>query len=102
MPSSSDLPTGTVTFLFTDVESSTQLLTAHPIAYRAAIRRHHDLLTSAIETHGGVVFETVGDAVYAAFAHPPDAVAAAVAGQLALQAEDWGQTPIKVRMGLHL
>ena len=56
-----DLPSGTVTFLFTDVESSTKLLHAHPEAYRATVRRHHDLLQQAVEAHGGVVFETVGD-----------------------------------------
>ena len=85
-----DLPTGTVTFLFTDLEGSTRLLEAHPAAYRDAVRRHHALLRGAVEAHGGVVFETVGDAVYAAFARPTDAVAAALAGQLALQREDWG------------
>ena len=97
-----DLPTGTVTFLFTDVESSTKLLQAHPEAYRAAVRRHHDLLQEAVETHGGVVFETVGDAVYAAFHRPTDAVAAALAGQLALHQEPWADgVAITVRMGLH-
>ncbi|MGH2352534.1 MAG: adenylate/guanylate cyclase domain-containing protein, partial [Chloroflexota bacterium] len=60
-----DLPTGTVTFLFTDVEGSTRLLEANPATYRVAIARHHALLRGAIEAHGGAVFETVGDAVYA-------------------------------------
>jgi class 3 adenylate cyclase len=60
-----DLPTGTVTFLFTDLEGSTRLLQAHPHAYREAVARHHALLRGAVEGHGGVVFETVGDAVYA-------------------------------------
>ena len=86
------LPEGTVTFLFTDLEGSTRLLEAHPAAYRDAVRRHHALLRGAVEAHGGVVFETVGDAVYAAFARPTDAVAAALAGQLALQREAWGAT----------
>ena len=97
-----EFPSGTITFLFTDVEGSTKLLNAHPDAYRAAIRRHHELLAEAVQASHGVVFETVGDAVYAAFARPTDAVAAALSGQLALQAEPWGETPIKVRMGLHL
>jgi class 3 adenylate cyclase len=61
---------GTVTFLFTDLEGSTRLLEAHPEAYRDAVRRHHDLLLGAVEAHGGAVFETLGDAVYAAFARP--------------------------------
>jgi class 3 adenylate cyclase len=98
-----DLPTGTVTFLFTDLEGSTKLLQAHPEAYRAAVRRHHDLLREAVEAHGGAVFETVGDAVYAAFARPTAAVAAALAGQLALQQESWGEVGgLRARMGVHL
>ena len=99
-----ELPAGTVTFLFTDLEGSTRLLEAHPAAYRNAVRRHHDLLRSAVEGHGGVVFETVGDAVYAAFAQATDAVAAALAGQLALRREDWGalgEGALRARMGLH-
>jgi predicted ATPase/class 3 adenylate cyclase len=97
-----ELPAGTVTFLFTDLEGSTRLLQAHPAAYREAVRRHHDLLQNAVEAHGGAVFETVGDAVYAAFARPADAVAAALAGQLALQREDWGEVgALRARMGLH-
>jgi predicted ATPase/class 3 adenylate cyclase len=98
------LPSGMVTLLFTDLEGSTRLLEAHPAAYRAAVRRHHGLLRGAVEAHGGVVFETVGDAVYAAFARPTDAVAAALAGQLALRAADWGDLgpgAIRARMGLH-
>jgi predicted ATPase/class 3 adenylate cyclase len=98
-----DLPAGTVTFVFTDLEGSTRLLQAHPDAYRDAVARHHALLRGAVEAHGGVVFETVGDAVYAAFARPTDAVKAALAGQLALQAEDWGGVgALRARMGLHL
>jgi class 3 adenylate cyclase len=54
-----DLPTGTVTFLFTDLEGSTRLL-AHPAAYREAMRRHHALLCEAVEGHGGAAFETAG------------------------------------------
>ena len=103
-PGAGALPAGTVTFLFTDLEGSTALLQAHPDAYRDAVRRHHALLRAAVEAHGGVVFETVGDAVYAAFAAPTDAVAAALAGQLALQREDWGEVgagPLRARMGLH-
>jgi len=97
------LPTGVVTFLFTDVEASTRLLQAHPDAYRRAVRRHHDLLEAAVTRHGGTVFETVGDAVYAAFTHPAEAVAAALDGQRALAVEDWGEIgSLRVRMGIHL
>ena len=77
------LPSGVVTFLFTDVEGSTQLPNAHLDAHRAAVRRHHDLLAAAVVVNHGVVFETVGEAVYAAFARPADAIAAALCGQLA-------------------
>ena len=87
MTGPADVPTGTVAFLFTDLEGSTAAQRAHPAAYRDALRRHHALLQVAVEAHGGVVFETVGDAVYAAFARPTDAVAAALAGQRALQRE---------------
>jgi predicted ATPase/class 3 adenylate cyclase len=98
------LPEGTVTFLFTDLEGSTRLLQAHPAAYRDAVRRHHELLRGAVEGHGGAVFETVGDAVYAAFAQATDAVAAALEGQVALQGADWGglgPSAVRARMGLH-
>lgn len=98
----SALPAGTVTFLFTDVESSTRLLQAQPRAYARSIARHHELLAAAVARHGGVVFETVGDAVYAAFAKAADALAAAVDGQLDLSAEPWGELgALRVRMGLH-
>jgi class 3 adenylate cyclase len=91
-----------VAFLFTDLEGSTGPQQAHPAAYRAAVRRHHDLLQGAVQAAAGVVFETVGDAVYAAFARPTDAVAAALEGQLALQREAWGETLLRVRQGAHL
>jgi len=97
-----DLPAGTVTFLFTDVESSTRMLQAHPRAYAVAIARHHELLAAAVGRAGGAVFETVGDAVYAAFSDPVAAVRAAVEGQRALQAEPWPEIgALRVRMGLH-
>ena len=97
-----DLPEGEVTFLFTDVQGSTRLLEQYPADYGAKLARHHELLEDAVVDRRGVVFETIGDAVYAAFADPTDAVEAAVAGQLALAAEDWGALgEIRVRMGLH-
>jgi len=97
-----DLPAGTVTFLITAVESSTRMLQARLRAYAVAIARHHELLDAAVEQAGGVVFETVGDAVYAAFSDPVAAVSAAVEGQRALQAEPWpGIGALRVRMGLH-
>jgi predicted ATPase/class 3 adenylate cyclase len=97
-----DFPSGTVTFLFTDVEGSTRRWEQNSAATRAAIERHFDLLDDAIHTHNGVRFKTVGDAVYAAFPSALDAVLAAIAGQRALIAEDWGAIgPVRVRMALH-
>jgi predicted ATPase/class 3 adenylate cyclase len=96
------LPEGRVTFLFTDVEGSTRLLEQHPADYGRLITRHHELLAAAVARHAGVVFETIGDAVYAAFADAGQAVEAAGEGQLALRREDWGPLEeVKVRMGIH-
>lgn len=96
------LPTGTVTFLFTDIEKSTRLLEVDRATMREALVRHHDLLRSAIAQHDGFVFETVGDAVYAVFARPTEAVEAAIASQRALMGADWGPVdPIRARMAIH-
>lgn len=95
-------PSGTVTFLFTDLEGSTQRWQQYPAAMGPALARHDRLLRDAIAAHGGVVFKTVGDAVCAAFASAPAAVAAALAAQRALYGEPWGATgPLRVRMALH-
>src|ERR1051326_5233332 len=97
-----DLPTATVTFLFTDVEGSTRLWEQHPEAMRLALARHDALLRAAIETSGGGVLKTIGDAFCAAFATAPGAVAAALAAQRALQTEGWGEVgPLQVRMAIH-
>ncbi len=96
------LPSGTVTFLFTDVEGSTRLLEQHPVPYREAIVRHHAILRDAVEKNRGAVFETIGDAVYAVFSSPSDAVCAALRAQLDLGTAPWGELgSLKVRMGLH-
>jgi class 3 adenylate cyclase len=102
------LPGGTVTFLFTDVEGSTRLQEAHPRAFREALMRHHAVLREAVTASGGVIFETLGDAVYAAFARPSDAVAAALAGQVGLSQSAagtlgcaWPPQGLLVRIGLH-
>src|SRR5215216_1321792 len=97
-----DLPTGTVTFLFTDIEGSTTLWERDREAMTAAVERHLTLLDVAIQAHGGTHFKTVGDAVQAAFPTAPQAVAAALDAQRALLAEDWGPIgPLTVRMALH-
>jgi len=79
----------TATFLFTDIEGSTSLWESDSQAMRVALQRHNTLLSSAIEQHGGCVFKTVGDAFCAVFADPAAAVAAAVAAQRELTAEQW-------------
>jgi predicted ATPase/class 3 adenylate cyclase len=95
-------PTGTVTFLFTDIEGSTQLWERSREQMRSALAHHDEILRQSIGAQGGYVFKTVGDAFYAAFDSPMDAVAAAVAAQRALQATDWpGTGPLWVRMALH-
>ena len=97
-----DMPTGTITFLFTDIEGSTTLWEQHHDTMPTALARHDVLLRSVMTAHGGHVFKLMGDAVYAAFADPADAVSAALAGQRAIAAEEWGEVgPLRVRMALH-
>ena len=97
-----DSPTGTVTFLFTDIEGSTSMWERDAAAMRKALARHDEILRSTIETHGGYVFKTIGDAFCAAFATTPDAVEAALAAQRALHSEPWDEgCGIRVRMALH-
>jgi predicted ATPase/class 3 adenylate cyclase len=97
-----ELPSGTVTFLFTDIEGSTRLWEEHPDAMQGALARHDALVRAAIAAHGGFVVKTTGDGFHAAFAVAADAVDVAVAAQLALAAEPWGETgPLRVRMGVH-
>ncbi len=96
------LPSGTVSFLFTDIEGSTRLWEAHDAAMRAALARHDALMRRAVEGAGGHVFKTVGDAFCAAFATAPDAVAAAFAAQRMLHAEPWPQPlRLRARMAVH-
>ena len=96
------MPSGTVTFLFTDIEGSTARWEHQPEAMRAALARHDALLRAAILEHGGHVVKTMGDAFHAAFSRAPDAVAAAVDAQRRLQAEPWGEIGrLRVRMALH-
>jgi predicted ATPase/class 3 adenylate cyclase len=102
MDQARSLPSGTVTFLFTDIEGSTKLWEQHPNAMRLALARHDAILRRVIESHGGHVFKTIGDAFCAAFATAPDALGAALAAQRALHAEVWGEVePLRVRVALH-
>ncbi len=98
---SSQLPSGTVTFLFTDIECSLQFWQDHPDQMDVNLAWHAAVLRKAIESHHGYVFKTIGDAFCAAFATAGEALQAAVAAQSSLSAQDWGQAPIRVRMGLH-
>lgn len=95
------VPTGTVTFLFTDIEGSTKLAREHPEIWETLRARHHTILQSAIDSHNGYVFQIIGDAFCVAFHTAGDAVRVAVKSQMDLYSEDWGDTPVKVRMGIH-
>ena len=83
------LPSGTVTFLFTDVEGSTRLWDEYPDVMRNAMARHDEILRDAITAHDGHVVKTTGDGFHAVFATAHDAVTAAVAAQTALLGDEW-------------
>jgi len=91
-----ELPSGTVTFLFTDIEGSTQLLHELGDRYAEVLGDHRRLLRDEFARHRGVEVDTQGDAFFVAFANPSDALAAAAAGRDAL-----GRGRVRVRMGLH-
>ena len=96
------IPTGTVTLMFTDIQGSTRLWDQHPSAMAEALERHDALIRSAIESSGGYVFKTVGDAFHGAFASALAAVLAAGEAQRVLHAESWpDEVTIRVRMALH-
>jgi predicted ATPase/DNA-binding SARP family transcriptional activator len=98
------LPAGTTTFLLTDIEDSTCYWDQHPVAMRAALARHDALVAQALGRHDGrqVKERGEGDSIFAVFADPAGAVAAALAIGQALQAEPWpAGIAIRVRMGLH-
>jgi predicted ATPase/class 3 adenylate cyclase len=97
-----DLPTGTVTFLFTDVEGSTKLWGRYPEAMQATMARHDEVLREVMDSSGGYVFKTVGDAFCVAFSSASHALEAALAAQRALLSEEWEKIgPLRVRMALH-
>ena len=99
----SALPEGVVSFLFTDVEGSTRLLERFGGRLTEALKTHHDLIAAAVEEHGGVVFETVGDAVYAAYRDPVACARSAVSIQRAILGHDWAELgEVRVRIALHV
>ncbi|MFO7589393.1 MAG: adenylate/guanylate cyclase domain-containing protein [Acidimicrobiia bacterium] len=91
-----------MTFLFTDLESSTRLWEEHPEAMRTALARHDEILRDAVDGHGGHVVKTTGDGLHAAFATAHDAIRAAIEAQRDLSDTDWGPIGnLGVRMGVH-
>src|SRR5919202_4430281 len=96
------LPGGTVTFLFTDVEGSTRLVQRMGERYADVLGEHHRLLRAAFRAHGGREVDTQGDSFFVAFARARDAVAAAADGQRALAEHRWPDgVTVRVRMGVH-
>ncbi|HLJ83595.1 MAG TPA: tetratricopeptide repeat protein [Candidatus Eremiobacteraceae bacterium] len=96
------LPTGEVAFLFTDIEGSTRRWEAQPDQMKAAVARHEQIVSSAIDAHGGHVFKSLGDAFCVAFQTPRDAIAAASHAQRTLEEEDFSAVGgLRVRMGVH-
>jgi peptide/nickel transport system substrate-binding protein len=102
MAAAGERPTGTVTFLFSDIEGSTRLLQRLGDRYGQALAEHQQLLRAAFDEHGGHEIDTQGDSFFVAFRRAKDAVAAAVTGQRALAAHDWPDgAELRVRMGIH-
>jgi predicted ATPase/class 3 adenylate cyclase len=97
------LPTGTVTFLFSDIEGSTRLVQdLGPAAYAELLERHNAIVRAAIERHGGTERGTHGDSFLVMFPEAPAAVEAAIEAQRSLRTTDWpANAEVRVRMGLH-
>src|SRR5918995_1018408 len=98
------LPSGTVTFLLTDVEGSTSLWEQAPETMRTALAQHDDRFEAAVREHGGIHIRPrgEGDSRFAVFASAPGAAAAALAIQRSFAAEDWPTSrPLKIRIGIH-
>ncbi|MFL5735692.1 MAG: tetratricopeptide repeat protein [Chloroflexia bacterium] len=98
-----NLPSGTVTLLFTDIEGSTRRWEEHSRAMKVDIAAHDSMIREAIEGNGGFVFKTIGDAFWAVFATAPQALATAVVAQKALYNHQWEPEagPLRVRMAVH-
>src|SRR5579883_2851245 len=86
-----ELPTGTITFLFTDIEGSTVRWEHFPEEMRVALVRHDEIMRACLERHGGVIFKTGGDAFYTAFASTLSAIHAAIDVQETLARETWNE-----------
>jgi predicted ATPase/class 3 adenylate cyclase len=98
----SDLPTGTVTFIFTDIEGSTQLLRRLGEAYAGVLSAHNEIIRSAIEAESGREVSTEGDSFFVVFPSAPQAIAAAVTMQRSMAEHVWPEgNEVRIRMGLH-
>lgn len=96
-----NIPSGNVTFLFTDIEGSTKLAQKNTELYIPALDKHNKILSEVVQSNKGFVFKTVGDAFCCAFENSNDAVKAALDAQTELSSQDWKDAEIKVRMGIH-
>lgn len=95
-------PTGTVVFLFTDIEGSTTRWESHAASMQDAVQRHEAIVRECVQSHDGYVFKTIGDAFCVAFASPQEALLAALDAQRALGRNDWSDVgALRVRMALH-
>jgi predicted ATPase/class 3 adenylate cyclase len=93
----------TLTFLFTDLESSTRLWERFPDAMKGAVERHDAILRDAVERADGRVIKITGDGLMAVFPSPADGTKASIQAQIGLQDEAWGEAgPLRVRMGIHV
>src|SRR3954470_15812816 len=96
------LPSGTVTFLFSDIEGPPRLWEEHPDAMRECLARHDEMMRAAVTAHDGVIVKTTGDGVHAAFPTAAGGVAAALDAQRAITTSDWDTIGgLKVRIGVH-
>lgn len=95
------LPSGRVTFLFSDIEDSARLWEQFPSRMEMALVNHDCRLRQAITSHGGYLFKMTGDSCYAAFSNAHEALAAALEAQVIIANTDWSGLPIRVRIGLH-
>jgi predicted ATPase/class 3 adenylate cyclase len=96
-----NIPSGNVTFLFTDIEGSTKLAQKNSVSYIPGLDKHDKILSEVIQSNKGFVFKTVGDAFCCAFENSNDAVRAALDAQIELSSQEWKDAEIKVRMGIH-
>ena len=97
-----ELPRGTVTLVFTDIEGSTRLLESLGSRYEEVLAAHRRLVREAFSSHGGIEVDTQGDALFYAFPRAQDAVTAAIEAQQVLSSHDFGEgVELRVRMGIH-